>query len=146
PASEPPASAMPTAEAGPGVTDPHGVGAAASRLSNAARKAGNAAFLILVRSLSEGEMVTTMTACRFRGATGALALTDRRLLVVNARQWEPDVLPIPLEAGLTVQGWADERQAALVFTRDGHELVVDQIPDPALAQEIAAGVRARVDG
>lgn len=142
----PPAPAMPSAESGPGLTDPHGIGAAVGRLSGGARKAGHAAFLVLSHVLDEGEMVLSLTACRFRGAVGALALTDQRLLVVNAREWEPDVLPIGLEPGLTVQGWSDERRAALVFTRDGHELVVDQIADPALAQEIASGVRSRVDG
>lgn len=137
---------MPTAESGPGTTDAHGIGAAAQALSGAARRAGHAAFLVLSGALDEGETVVTLTACRFQGANGALALTDRRLIVVNARQWDPDVLPISLEPGLTVQGWQDERQAALVFSRDGRDLVVDQIADLAKAQEIAAGVRSRVDG
>ena len=137
---------MPSAESGPGVTDPHGLGAAVSRLSGSSRKHGHAAFMVLARVLEEGEQVSVVTSCRFRGAPAALALSDRRLLVVNAREWEPDVLPIGLEPGLTVQGWQDERHAALVFTRDGHELVVDQIGDRAMAQEIAVGVRARVGG
>lgn len=55
-------------------------------------------------------------------------------------------MPDELEPGLMVPGWQDERQAALVFTRDGHDLVVDQITDLAKAQEIAVGVRSRVDG
>ncbi len=137
---------MPDAAAGPGLTDSHGVGAAVGRLSNAARKVGHPAFMVLLQTLNEGETVVSLTACRFRGAIGALALTDARLIIVNAREWDPDVLPVSLDGDLTVRGWADERQAALVFSRDGHELVVDQIPDPALAQDIAAGVRARVDG
>jgi len=137
---------MPSAEAGPGLTDPHGLGAALSRLSGSGRKAGYAAFMVLARILEEGEQIAVVTACRFRGAPAALALSDRRLLLVNAREWEPDVLPVGLEPGLTVQGWQDERYAALVFTRDGHELVVDRIGDRAMAQEIAAGVRSRVGG
>ena len=137
---------MPTADSGPGVTDPHGLGAAVSRLSGSSRKHGHAAFMVLAHVLDEGEQVVVVTSCRFRGAPAALALSDRRLLVVNAREWEPDVLPVGLEPGLTVQGWQDERHAALVFTRDGHELVVDQIGDRAMAQEIAAGVRSKVGG
>lgn len=148
PATPPPepARAMPSAESGPGVTDPHGLGAAVSRLSGSSRKHGYAAFMVLARILEDGEQISVVTSCRFRGAPAALALSDRRLLVVNAREWEPDVLPVGLEPGLTVQGWQDERHAALVFTRDGHELVVDQIGDRAMAQEIAVGVRARVGG
>ena len=137
---------MPSAESGPGVTDPHGLGAAVSRLSGSSRKHGWAASMVLARILEDGEQISVVTSCRFRGAPAALALSDRRLLVVNAREWEPDVLPVGLEPGLTVQGWQDERHAALVFTRDGHELVVDQIGDPPMAQEIAVGVRARVGG
>jgi hypothetical protein len=135
---------MPTAEAGPGPTDPHGLGAAVSRLSGSGRKAGYAAFMVLARVLGEGEQVAVVASGRFRGAPAALALTNQRLLMVNAREWEPDVLPVELAAGLTVQGWQDERHAALVFARDGHEIVVDRIGDRAMAQEIAAGVRARV--
>ncbi len=137
---------MPDAASGPGLTDPAGLGAAVGRLSGGARKAGHAAFMVLARSLEEGEMVSVVAQCRFRGAPGAVALTDRRLLVVNAREWEPDVLPVGFEPGLTVQGWQDERHAALVFSRDGHDLVIDRIGDRALAQEVAAGVRARVGG
>jgi hypothetical protein len=148
PAAPPPEpeQAMPSAEAGPGVTDPHGLGAAVSRLSGSSRTHGHAAFMVLARALEESEQVSVVTSCRFRGAPAAMALTDRRLLVVNAREWEPDVLPVGLEPGMTVQGWQDERHAALLFSRDGHDLVVDQIADRALAQEIAAGVRARVGG
>ncbi|MFT5203449.1 MAG: hypothetical protein ACI9C1_002848 [Candidatus Aldehydirespiratoraceae bacterium] len=141
-----PAQPMPDASSGPGLTDPSGLGAAVGRLSGASRKAGHAAFMVLARSLEEGEQVATVTSCRFRGAPGALALTDRRLLVVNAREWEPDILPVGMEPGLTVKGWQDEKRAALVFVRDGHELVVDQILDRSMAQEIATGVRARAGG
>ena len=73
-------------------------------------------------------------------------VTDRRMLIANARQWEPDIVPVGLEAGLTVQGWQDERAAALVFGRDGHELVIDQIVDREVAQQIAGEVRRRSEG
>ena len=130
----------------PGLTDPSGLGAAVGWLSSASRKDGHAAFMVLARSLEEGEQVATVTSCCFRGAAGAIALTDRRLLVVNAREWEPDILPVGMEPGLTVTGWQDEKRAALVFMRDGHELVVDQILDRSMAQEIATAVRASAGG
>ena len=137
---------MPSAESGPGLTDPHGLGAAVSRLSGSGRKHGHAAFMVLARVLEEGEQIAVVASCRFRGAPAVLALSDRRLLVVNAREWEPDVLPVELVPGLTVQGWQDERHAALVFAHEGDELVVDRIGDRAMAQEIASGVRAKVGG
>ena len=135
---------MPDASAGPGYTDPHGLGEAVARLSPGARKAGNAAFAVLSVMLEEGERVESVVQCRYRGVDGALALTDRRLLAVNAREWDPDVTPIGLEPGLSVQGWQDERRAALVFGRDGQELVVDRIADRGIAQQLAASIRARV--
>ena len=135
---------MPDASAGPGYTDPHGLGEAVARLSSGSRKAGNAAFAVLSVMLEEGERVESVVQCRYRGVDGALALTDRRLLAVNAREWDPDVTPIGLEPGLSVQGWQDDRRAALVFARDGHEIVVDRIADRGIAQQVAASIRARV--
>jgi hypothetical protein len=82
--------------------------------------------------------------CCFLGAPGCVALTDRRLLLVTAREWRPDVMTIRLEPGLEVQGWQDERTAALVFSAGGDELVVDRIAERAAAQQLAAAVRARV--
>lgn len=137
---------MPDASAGPGLTDPSGFGAAVARLGGGSRKSGHAAFMVVLRSLEPGERVVMVVQCRFRGAPGAAALTDRRLLVVNAREWEPDVVPVGLEPGLTVQGWQDERHAAMKLRRDGHDLVIDRIADRAIAQEIAAAIRSRAGG
>ena len=137
---------MPDASAGPGPTDPHGLGAAVERLSSAGRAQGQAAFAIVSTRLEPGEAVQFAASCRFLGADGAVVVTDRRMLIANARQWEPDIVPVGLEAGLTVQGWQDERAAALVFGRDGHELVIDQIVDRDVAQQIAAEVRRRSEG
>ncbi|MEZ5165051.1 MAG: hypothetical protein R2695_00675 [Acidimicrobiales bacterium] len=94
--------------------------------------------------MEPGERVEVVANCRVLGAPGAVGLTDRRLLIVNTREWEPDVLPVVLDPGLEVKGWQDDRHAALLFTRDGHELVIDQIIDRSAAQEIATGVRFRV--
>ena len=134
---------MPDAASGPGITDPFGIGSAVGRLSGGARSQGHAAFMVLACSLDPDESAQLVVHCRYNGAAGALALTDRRLLVVNAREWEPDVTTIDLEPGLTVQGWQDGNHAALVFEREGAETVVDRIADGAVAQEIAAAVRGR---
>ena len=137
---------MPDASGGPGVTDPSGLGAAAGRLTGGSRSQGHAAFMVLACSLDDGESVESVAQCRYLGAPGALALTDRRLLVVNAREWEPDVTTVQLEPGLSVKGWQDGNHAALVFAREGQELIVDRIADGAIAQEIAAAVRSRSGG
>ena len=137
---------MPDAASGPGMTDPHQLGAAVSRLSGSTRKASAAALAVAAVSLAEGEIVQLAIGCRFLGADGAVLLTDRQMLITNARPWQPDIVPVALEPGLTVQGWQDDRHAALVFARDGHELVVDRIADRAVAQELAAEVRRRTGG
>ena len=53
---------------------------------------------------------------------------------------------IEVEVGpdTSIQGWADERTAALVFTRaDDTQLVVDKIGERDHAQEFAQRFRAR---
>jgi hypothetical protein len=137
---------MPSADSGPGFTDTFGIGQAVGRLSNGSRKTGKGAFLVLAGTLTDDESVEVIVQCRFQGADGAMALTNKRLLIVNAREWNPDITPVDLEPGLTVQGWQDERTAALVFERDGAELVVDKIGDRELVQDLVSRVRARVDG
>lgn len=134
---------MPDAASGPGTTDPHQLGAAIDRLSASTRKASAGAFAVASVSLDEGEIVQLAVGCRFLGADGVIVVTDRRMLIANDRAWEPDVVPVALEPGLTVQGWQDDRSAALVFARAGHELIVDRITDRAVAQELAAEVRRR---
>ena len=116
-------AAMPDASGGPGVTDPSGLGAAAGRLTGGSRSQGHAAFMVLACSLDDGESVESVAQCRYLGAPGALALTDRRLLVVNAREWEPDVTTVQLEPGLSVKGWQDLRKNHL--SQDGDDVVID---------------------
>ena len=135
---------MPNAEAGGGTVDPAGLGAAVAQLSGSGRRAGHGAFLVLGAALGASEQVEVVVPCRFLGTAGCVALTDQRLVLVTAREWRPDVLTIRLEPGLEVQGWQDERTAALVFSAGTEELVVDQIGERAAAQQLAASVRARV--
>ncbi len=102
--------------------------------------------MVLSTALKPAEIVQAIVHCRFLGADAALAVTDQRLVIANAREWDPDVVLVDLEPGLVIQGWQSERSAALVFSRDGHELVVDRIADRDGAQQIAAEVRRRVGG
>ena len=137
---------MPTAADGPGLIDPAGLGPAMGRMVSSARKAGRAALAVVSLELQEGEKVQVVAQGRYLGANGILALTDRRLLVVNDREWQPDITTVELSPGLVVKGWQDERRAALVFERHGHQMVVDQIADRDLAQELAKAVRDRIGG
>ena len=140
------AEPMPDAASGPGLTDPHGLGAAMDRLASGSRKTGRAAALVAATRLEVGESVLAAAVGRFQGADAVIVITDRRMLVANDRAWEPDVVPVALEPGLTVQGWADGRNAVLRFERDAVELVVDRIADAEVAREIAGVVRERTGG
>ena len=80
------------------------------------------------------------------GARAVLALTDRDLVLVDDRTWRPVSERFPLDAGLQVQGWQDDRTASLTLVTAGRQLVVDQIADRPLAVEMAQRIRYRVGG
>jgi len=135
---------MPSAESGPGVTDSHGVGAAASQLGGGSRRAGRVAFMVMSNVLKPGERVEALAQGRYLGADAALAVTSDRVLLVNSREWDPDFESIQLAPGLTVQGWQDQRTACLVLTHAGGSAVFDRISDLAAAKAVADLVRSRV--
>ncbi len=140
PAAPPPAAPAPPP---PVPNDPSGLGAAAGRLGGGARKSGAVALGIASALLRDGEVVECVVLGRFAEANGVVALTNQRLLLANDRQWKPDVVSLAVDGGLVVQGWQDERTAALVFQHDTTSASVDHIGDRALAQEMAQRIRAR---
>jgi len=78
---------------------------------------------------------------RFRGEPGVAALVGERVVLVNERQWKPDVVTFPVDLDLAVQGWQDDRSATLTFVAgDTHESL-DRIGDRAVAIEMAHRVR-----
>ncbi len=135
---------MPSAEAGPGTTDSHGLGAAVSQLGGGSRRSGRIAFLVMASTLNPDERVEILGQCRYLGCDGAIAITDRRLLIVNSREWDPDIESIEIGSGLEVQGWQDQRHAALVFTHPGGSVLVDRISELPIAKLLADRVRSRV--
>jgi hypothetical protein len=135
---------VPQASTGP--ADPHLLGAAISRLGMFSRRSGKVAFALIAHTLEPGEHVEVLVQGRYKGEDGAAAVTERRVVLANDREWKPDVETIDLVSGLTVQGWADDRTASLVFQRDGVTSTIEQIGERELAQRMAALVRARVGG
>jgi hypothetical protein len=123
--------------------DPHGVGAAVARLSNGPKKTGRVAFGILTALLDSGETVECIVQGRVNECDGLVALTSERIVFLNDRTWKPDLLYLPVDAGITVQGWQDDRTAALVFTSGNRQATIDRIVDRPLAQEMAQRVRGR---
>ena len=69
---------------------------------------------------------------------------DRRLVIVNEHEWQPDIREIPLTTDLVVQGLQDERTASLTFITEGVGVTISAIADRPLAHEMARLVRERV--
>lgn len=124
-------------------TDPHGVGAGAARLSNGARKSGRVSILVAAALLEGDERVLNLVQGIHEGTNATVLLTDKRLLLVNDRDWQPKVESVPVTTELTVQGWQDGRTASLIFQSPSVSLTVERIVDVAIAHEMAAAVRGR---
>lgn len=138
-----PAYAPPAPPAPAGAPDPNALGAAVGRLGSSARKAAKVTAAVAGALLEDGETVEACIGGKLEGNNALLVLTDRRLLLVDDRQWKPVAERIALESALQVQGWQDDRTASLTLVNGGHQLVVDQIPDRPLAVEMAQRIRYR---
>jgi hypothetical protein len=126
--------------------DPHGLGMAIGRLGNGSRKAARSAVVAAGVLLGDGEVVECAVQGRFRDADALAVLTNQRLLVVNDRPWKADIVVLSVDRGLTVQGWQDDRAAALLIQRAEVAVQVERIVDRPLAMEMAQRLRARAAG
>jgi len=140
----PPPEAVAAVSAGP--SDPHRIGAIALTLGMFSRRSGKTALLIISSQLEAGEAVEALVVGRFRGEDGACVVTGSRVLLANDREWKPDLLAIPIRAGLAVQGWQDDKSASLVFQHDGPAATIDQIGEREMAQRLAVVLRGKVAG
>jgi hypothetical protein len=126
---------------GPVVVDPHGLGLSVSRLGGGGRRAGKVALAVLATVLEEGDVVAIVVQGRFRGEPGVAALVEGKVVLVNDRQWKPDVVVLPVDADLVIHGWQDERTAALTFVSGERQEFIERVGDRGLAIEFAQRVR-----
>ena len=136
-----PTPVAPPAPTGP--PDPNGLGAAASRLGNPARKSAKVTLVVAGALLEEGEAVEAVVVGKLQGFAAVLALTDRSLLLVDDRTWKPFVERFTLAPGFQIQGWQDDRTASLTIVTEKGQLVIDGITDRPLAVEMAQRIRVR---
>jgi len=141
-----PAPFVPIAAAVPTPADPHGLGLAASRLSKGHAKAAKTALGIASVLLEDGEVVECVVAGKVNELDGLVCLTNRRLLVMNDRQWLPDQLSLPVDAAMTVRGEAAGTTATITIQREAHAAVLTKVSDVQLAQELAQRIRGRAAG
>ena len=125
-------------------SDPHRLGQAVGQLGMFSKRAGRICFGIVGALLDGDEVVDVLVQGRFGGEDGVAVATDRRVLLVNDREWKPDVQSLPYVHGLVVKGWQDDRTASLIFEFEGRTTTIEQIGDRELAQRVAALVRTRV--
>jgi hypothetical protein len=116
------------------------------RLGGAARRGSKAAAAALGVALVETEVVQAVVAGQLYGANALGALTNHRFVVVNDREFKPDVIEITVDSGCTVQGWQDDRVAALLVQNGGQSVQIERIADRPLAVEMAHRLRARAAG
>jgi hypothetical protein len=123
--------------------DPHGLGAAYGRLGSGGRKAGKASTAAVGVLLRDGEVVECVVQGQIYGANAVAVLTNARLLIVNDREFKPDIIDIALDPSVTVQGWQDDRTASLLIQQGASSAQLERIADRALAMELAQRIRAR---
>jgi hypothetical protein len=116
---------------------------AVGRLAGGSRKKAKPSLTALAAILESGELVECVVAGRFNGVDGVGALTSKRVLLVNDREWKPDVADFPVDGSITIQGWQDNRTAALVIQRAESSGTIDHIDDRAIAIEFAQRLRSR---
>jgi hypothetical protein len=104
------------------------------------------ALAVLAASLAPGETVALLAQGQFRGAAGVVALAGGRVVLVNDRQWKPDVVSLAVDARLAVHGWQDDRSASLTFVAGDRHEVISRILDRGLAVELARRVREQAGG
>ena len=107
------------------------------------RRSARTAAAIASVLLDDGELVEQVVPGKYLGHNAVGVLTDRRLLVVNDREWTPDVRSVAISPGLAVQGFGDDRTASLTFSGDGDPLSIEGISETGLARELAQRVRGR---
>jgi hypothetical protein len=93
--------------------------------------------------LREGERVEGLIQGRFNEANGVVALTGQRLLIVNDKGLKPDVIEVPIDADLDVQGWQEDRTSTMMIRRPERTLVIEHILDANVGAELANNIRAR---
>jgi hypothetical protein len=95
--------------------------------------------------LKEGDVVEQVLVGTYHNIEGATALVSGDLLLVNVREWQPEVVRVPL-AGMGVQGLADGKMASLQFTSGETQDGFAGVSDTDLAIEFANRIRQRAAG
>ncbi|MEM7288368.1 MAG: hypothetical protein AAF480_18625, partial [Actinomycetota bacterium] len=134
----------PTAEVvSPTPADPHNLSAALGQLLGGSRRAAKVPAMAALTALADGEQVEIVLVGRFRGHEAVAILTDRRVLLANSREWDPEIVSVENLSGLEVEGWIERRAATLRLTDGTMAHVIDRINDTSVAETFTTALRAR---
>jgi len=142
PPGPPPAPSLPAPPV-PTQTDPYALGGAAARMAQWAQGAARTALVAAAAVLQTGERVEGLAQGNLEGVPAVVALTDRRVLAVNQRDWAPTVVSYSVDGNLGVQAWEDPQAATVVLSWSGHTITLDGITDKQPAYDLVARIRAR---
>ncbi|MGI9621730.1 MAG: hypothetical protein ACR2PK_02750 [Acidimicrobiales bacterium] len=119
------------------------MGSALGVLLGGSRRTARAAATAAVTTLVDGETVEIVVGGRFLAHDAVVLLTDRRVIIANSREWDPEIVSIDNLGELGVEGWVDRRSATLRLTDGDDAHVVDRINDTTVAERLTAAMRAR---
>jgi hypothetical protein len=108
------------------------------------RRSARVAVAIASALLDDGEVVECLVQGSYMGSNAVAVLTDRRLLVVNDKEWKPAQVTLHMSAGDSVEGFGDDRTAALTFHSGGQSVAIESIGDTGLAREMAQRARTQI--
>ena len=123
------------------VPDPHGLSAAVGRLRPDDQERAAVPISVCGALLQHDEVVLAAVTGQMLGHAAVVVLTTRRVLVVNARRWQPIVDVFDVGPTLTVRGRHDRDVAALTFSDETRLSTVDGIGEVGLAVELAERIR-----
>lgn len=123
------------------VDDPNGLAAAMARVHPDDAEAAATPICVAAALLRDGEVVRSVVTGQMLGRAAVVVLTDRRVLVVNGRRWQPIVDSFAIGPDLVVRGRHDRHVALLTFSAGSRLSTVDGIGDVGLAVELAERLR-----
>ena len=143
-----PASMPPVADAEvfgsrmpPPLADANGLAAAIGRLRPEAQEEAAIPFSVCGALLASGEIVMVAVNGQMLGHPAIVVLTNERVLVINARRWQPIVDVFAVGPELVVRGRHDRDVASLTFSEGARLSTVDGISEVGLAVELADRLR-----
>jgi len=124
------------------VPDAHGLAAAVALLRPEAAEAAEVPISVCGALLARDEVVLGAVTGQMLGHPAVVVLTNQRVIIVNARRWQPIVDIFGLTPDLVVRGRHDRDIASLTFAQGEQLSTIDAIAEVALAVELAERIRA----